>query len=66
MGTSVEVAKHRLFDKDALNVADVKFFPGSKSDVTPNQIANELNKALAQIEAGDFERVSLEEDGAHC
>lgn len=57
MPSQLDLAKHRLFDKDALNVKDVKLFPGGSRDITPEQMAEQLNKALAQIEAGDYEVV---------
>jgi len=66
MGTQVEVAKHRLFDQGTLNVADVKLFPGSSADTTPEQRASEITRVLAQIEAGDFEAVEADEDEGLC
>lgn len=63
MGTSLEVAKHRLFDKEQLNVADVKLSLGSSRDATPQDIASEILKGIAQIEAGDYEVASFDDDG---
>jgi hypothetical protein len=57
MTTHLEVAKHRLFDKGALDVADIKLFPGSSRDASAEQMAEQITKALAQIENGDFEEV---------
>jgi hypothetical protein len=62
MKTQLELAKHRLFDPDALNAANIKLFPGSSRDATPEQFAEQINKALAQIEAGDFELIDNFED----
>lgn len=32
-------------------------FPGTNPNATPEQVAKEINRALDQIEAGDFEEV---------
>lgn len=60
MGQHLELAKKRLFDKDSLAVTNIKLFPGSNRDTTPEQFADEINKAISQIEAGDFEIVNVE------
>ncbi|OHC74836.1 MAG: hypothetical protein A3G18_10355 [Rhodospirillales bacterium RIFCSPLOWO2_12_FULL_58_28] len=57
MATQLELARHRLFDEDALYVANIKLFPGSKRDATAEEVAQEINKAIAQVEAGDFDNV---------
>ena len=57
MGTQLELAKRRLFSVDSVYASNVKLFPGSDRDVTAEQMAGEVNKAIAQIEAGDFELV---------
>lgn len=62
MGSQLESAKRRLFDAESLNVENVKLFPGSSREATPEQMAEEINKALAQIEAGDYEEVVKFED----
>lgn len=62
MMTQLEAAKHLLFDKDGLDVADVKLFPGNNRDATPEQMAEQLNKALAQILDGDYDEISDEDD----
>ena len=56
-----ELAKSRLFDKDALNAKNIKMFPGSNRDATPEQFAEQLNKAISQIEAGDFDDVEFDD-----
>lgn len=60
MGTQVELATKRLFDKDALAATNVKMFPGSNRDTGAEQFADQINKAISQIEADDFELVDLE------
>jgi len=35
----------------------VWLFPGSSRDAPPDKVAEQVNKAIAQIEAGDFELV---------
>jgi hypothetical protein len=51
----------RLFDKDSLNVSNIKMFPGSSRDTTAEQFSTQINKVISQIEAGDFEIVDLDE-----
>ena len=53
--TQLDLAKKRLFDKGALNVRNLKLFPGSRSDVTPEQMAEQINKLLSHVEAGDID-----------
>jgi hypothetical protein len=62
MMTQLEVAKRTLFDKDALAVADVKMFPGSNRDATPEQVGELINKVVAQLVAGDFEDITNVDD----
>ncbi len=57
MNTHLEIAKHRLYDKGALDAADIKLFPGSSRDASKEQMAEQITKAIAQIEAGDFDEV---------
>jgi hypothetical protein len=62
MGAQIELAKHRLFDEAGLYASNVKLFPGSSRDATPDQMAGEVCKAIAQIEAGDYELVDQFDD----
>ena len=55
MITQLELAKSRLFDEDSLHVKNIKFFPVNSRDTTPEQMAEQANKAISQIETGDFE-----------
>jgi hypothetical protein len=61
MGQHLDLAKKRLFDKDALGVTNIKLFPGSSRDTTPEQFAEEINKALSQLEAGEYSELKIEE-----
>ena len=61
MGQQLEVAKKRLFDKDSLAVTNIKMFPGSNRDATAEQFAEQINKSLSQIEAGDYDEVNLDD-----
>jgi hypothetical protein len=60
--TQLEIAKRTLFDKDALNVTNVSIFPGTNREATPEQIAEQINKALAQLAVGDFDEITDESD----
>jgi hypothetical protein len=57
MKTQMEIAKHRLFDKNELNARDIKLYPGTRRDATPEQMAEQVNKAIAQIVSGDYDVV---------
>lgn len=61
MASQLEEAKRRLFDKDALDVSNIKLFPGTNRDTTAEQVADQIIRAIAQIEAGDFEMVEIED-----
>jgi hypothetical protein len=58
MTTQLELAKHRLFSKRALDAADIKLFPGTSRDATSEDMAEQINKAMAQVESGDAEEVN--------
>lgn len=57
--SEVEVAKRRLFDADALRISNIKIYPGTRREVSPEQMAGQLNRVLSQLEAGDYEVVTL-------
>lgn len=59
MGQQLTLAKSRLFDADSLGVKNIKLFPGSNRDTTPEQFAEQINKVASQLDAGDFELVDL-------
>lgn len=62
MSAQLDLAKKRLFDTDGLNVQNIKMFPGTSRDATPEQVAEQINRAISQIEAGDVEFVDNFED----
>ena len=62
METNLDLAKKQLFGDGGLSVADVKLFPGSSRDATSEQMAEQVSRAIAQIESGDFELVEEFED----
>ena len=55
MGDQLNLLRHRLFDKDGLDVENISITPGFNREATPEQIAGEINRSLSQIEAGDYE-----------
>lgn len=57
----LELAKKRLFDADALGVRNLKLFPGSGRETTSEQFAEQINKSLSRIAAGEFEEVEIED-----
>jgi len=62
MGTQLELAKNLLFTAEGLHASNLKLFPGTNRDATVDQIAEQVNKAIAQIEAGDYVLVEQFED----
>lgn len=62
MANQLDVAKHRLFDERTLNADNVKLYPGSSRDITPEQMAEQVVKAIAQIQAKDVEWIDQFED----
>lgn len=64
MGTQIQLAETRVFDKDALGASNIKFFPGTSRDVTAEDLAKDVNKVISSIEAGEFEVVGEEEECA--
>jgi len=59
MASEMELSKHRLFDKAQLDAKDIKLFPGSNREATPEEMAQQVNRAIAQIASGDYEVVEL-------
>lgn len=55
--TEVEKASKRMFGPGSMGVTNINFTLGSRTDLTAEDIARELNKALDAVEAGDFELV---------
>lgn len=59
MVTELEKATKRLFGPRSIGATNIKFFPlPPGQNVTAEQMAAQLNKALDQIEAGDFEEIT--------
>ncbi|WP_407305621.1 hypothetical protein [Acinetobacter sp.] len=56
--TEIEKATKRLFGPGSLEVSNIGFTFGSRSDLTTEDIARAINNALDAIEAGDFEEVT--------
>lgn len=53
MTIELEALKKRLFVDNA--VINIKFFPGTNRDATPEDFAREINKFFAEAENGDDE-----------
>lgn len=62
MSTQLELAKNRLFEKGGLHADNVKLFPGSIREASRERVAEQVNRSLSQIEAGDYEVVGDEAD----
>ena len=53
MSTQIERAKHALFSSENIQTRNVKFFLGSVRDVAAEQLADQLNRADAQVRNED-------------
>jgi len=53
MHLEMEALKRRLFEDNS--VRNVKFFPGSSADASPEDMAREINKFFAEAEAGELQ-----------
>lgn len=56
--SQMSVLKERLFGENGLHPLDIKITPGLNRYATPEEIAGEINKALDQLENGDFEVIA--------
>lgn len=56
--SQLQIAKRRLFGREGLRVSNISIAPGTSRDVTAEAVATEINRALSQVEAGDFETVT--------
>ena len=59
MNIELEALKKRLFEDGA--VKNIKFFPGSNNDASPEDFAREINKFFADAENG-ARTFSLDDD----
>lgn len=55
--TELETITQRAFGPGLLHVTNIGFTVGTRTDLTAEDIARELNKALDEIEAEEFEEV---------
>lgn len=58
----MQLAKTRFFSldtADSLQVVNLKLFPGANREATAEDFANQINRSLSQIEAGEYEEVTL-------
>lgn len=54
MANQIEMAKKRLFSPPTQSLSNLKVFLGSSRDSTKEQIAEQINRVVSQIEAGEF------------
>lgn len=59
--TELEKVTKRMFGPGSLHVTNIGFTLGSRTDLTAEDIARALNRALDAVEAGDFELVDEDE-----
>lgn len=56
----ISLLQHRLLDADALGATNFGISRGTSRDATATQTAEAVNRALSQVEAGDFETARLD------
>lgn len=64
MSKELDLAKSRLFDRDALAVTNIKLFPGSNRETTVEMFADQINRAISQLESGEFDEIDLFREAA--
>lgn len=62
MASQQTILKNRLYGEGGLGATNIKVFPGSSRDVTAEQVAEQVNRSISQIEAGQFEEVDLSKE----
>jgi len=55
MTIELELAKYTIFDREALGARNFKLYPGSSRETTPERIAHEINRSIANITSGNVE-----------
>lgn len=59
MNTELTKAKETLFGPAGLGVSNFKLYPGTSRETTAEDIAKEINQAVAQIASGDFDALDF-------
>jgi anthranilate/para-aminobenzoate synthase component I len=62
MSHHIQLAQKRLFDKGSSGLTNLKLFPGTSRDTTSEQFAEQINRVVSQIDAGDFSVVNVADD----
>jgi len=58
MQTQMDLAKQALFGQDGLRVSNVKLFPGSAREVTPEDMSAQVNSVISALTEGDYEDIT--------
>ena len=54
MANELDLAKYTLFDPEALGAKNFKIYPGSSREAAPAMMAEQINKSVTDILAGNF------------
>ncbi len=57
MVDNIAIASEKLFGPTGIGATNVKLTIGYGQNITPDQLAKEVHKAITDIEAGNFEMV---------
>ncbi len=60
MGVELNALRKRLFTDNS--VKNIKFFPGTNSDASPEDFAREINKFFAEAEDGGAQTIDVEHE----
>lgn len=60
--SQVEIAAAKLFGTGGLGVSNIGISRGSNPNASAEDVAREINRAIRQVEAGDFEEVTSNDD----
>lgn len=60
MNVELNALKKRLFTDNS--VKNIKFFPGTSSDASPEDFAREINKFFAEAEADGAQTIDVEHE----
>lgn len=60
MDTNIKQAQELLFGATGIGASNFKMFPGLSRDVTPDEIAAEILKAIGEVASGTAQEVALD------
>lgn len=59
MATNMKHAQELIFGANGIGASNFKMFPGTNRDVTPEQVAAEIAKAIGEVVTGNVEELAI-------